>query len=582
MNAEIKETLKQYIDAAQGRIPCDLVIKNSRIVDVYTQTVREGDLAVAGGVIVGAGGSYEGRQVIDAAGRYAAPGLIDSHIHIESSYVSPEEFGRLLVPLGTTTIIADPHEIANVCGRTGVQYMIDAAAQTALDIKFMAPSCVPATGFDHSGASLGADDLTAMLHDDGILGVGEFMNYPGVVAGQDEVLNKLAAAHAAGRVIDGHSPGLHGAGLQAYAAAGIRTDHECSTVEEALERVSLGMYVLLRNGSACRDLPNLIGAVTLQNLRRFLLCSDDLHLKTIFSQGHLNEHLRLCVQHGISPEGAIAMATLNAAECYGLSDRGALAPGKRADIVLFDDLQEFKAWKTIIAGMEAAADGVYLLPFTRADSSAVRHTVHLKGFSEDKLRMTLRSPSVHTIDIIPGSVVTHKGTAAVAIDEQGDFVYDASADIVKVAVVERHQGTGCVGLGLLRGYGLKRGAVAVSIAHDSHNIIVAGAANGDMAAAVEAVAAQEGGIAVVLDGKVIASMPLPLAGLMSDRDGHWVEAQAENIYAAGHDILGIHDDVDVVMTLCFMSLPVIPQIKLMDTGLFDVEAFDFMSAEADM
>lgn len=233
--------------------------------------------------------------------------------------------------MGTTTIIADPHEIANVCGLAGLKYMAEAAEQTVLDIQFMAPSCVPATSFDHSGAVIGAEELARALQDSYILGAGEFMNYPGVAAAQDDVLDKLTAAHEAGKIVDGHSPGLHGGGLQAYAAAGIRTDHECSTVEEALERISLGMYVLLRNGSACRDLPNLIGAVTPQNLRRFLLCSDDLHLKTIFSKGHLNEHLRLCVRHGISPEGAVTMATLNAAECYGLSDRGALAPGKRAN-----------------------------------------------------------------------------------------------------------------------------------------------------------------------------------------------------------------------------------------------------------
>ncbi|SCH87414.1 Adenine deaminase [uncultured Megasphaera sp.] len=258
-----KDLLKRRIEAAQGIIPCDLVLKHCRIVDVYTQSIREGDIAIIDGVLAGIGGSYEGRRVVDAGRRYAAPGLIDSHIHIESSYVSPEEFGRLVVPRGTTTIIADPHEIANVCGLAGLQYMAEAAEQTVLDIQFMAPSCVPATAFDHSGAVIGAEELARALQDRHILGVGEFMNYPGVTAAQDDVLDKLAAAHEAGKLVDGHSPGLHGGGLQAYAAAGIRTDHECSTAEEALERISLGMYVLLRNGSACRDLPNLIGAVTL-------------------------------------------------------------------------------------------------------------------------------------------------------------------------------------------------------------------------------------------------------------------------------------------------------------------------------
>jgi adenine deaminase len=574
-----RKSLSRCIQAAQGIIPSDTVIKDCYIVDVYTRSIRQGDIAIIDDTIAGVGGTYTGNTIVDGRGVYAAPGLIDSHIHVESSYLSPEELGRLLVPLGMTTIIADPHEIVNVCGLEGLRYMIEAAGHTALDIRYMLPSCVPATPFDHAGAAVTAADMAEIIGQDDILGLGEFMNCPGVTTCQPDVLDKLVEARGAGKPIDGHGPGLSGAALQAYVAAGVRTDHECSTIEEVKEKLSLGMYILLRNGSACHDLPNLIGAVTPQTLQRFLLCSDDLHPKTIFAKGHLNEHLRICVQAGLAPAEAIAMASLNAAECYGLRDRGAIAPGKRADIVLFNDLQDFQAARTFIAGKEIAADGSYLLPVTRADFSSVGSSVHIADFSTDRLKLHLKGNTVHTIDIMPGGVVTGKGIAAVRTDAQGDFIYSPAADIVKVAVVERHHGTGNVGVGLLRGYGLKRGAVAVSIAHDSHNIIVAGANNDDMAKAVETLAGMKGGMVIVLAGKVLASMPLPIAGLMSDKSGKWVEEQMENLYDQGHRMLGINPDVDVIMTLCFMSLPVIPKIKLLDTGLFDVEKFDFMDIE---
>lgn len=576
-----RNQLKRRIAVARGQEAGDLVLKNCQIVDVYTQTIRKGDIVIADGIIAGVGGPYEGKEVIDAGGAYAAPGLIESHIHIESSYVSPEEFGRLVVPLGTTTIVADPHEIVNVCGLAGLQYMMQAAKETALDIRFMVPSCVPATPFDHSGAVLEAADMTAPLADDRVLGVGEFMNCPGILNGDDAVLDKLLAAYDARKPIDGHSPGLHGKDLQAYTAAEIRTDHECFSLDDVEERLRAGMYVMLRNGSACHDLPNLVKAVTPENLRRFLLCSDDLHPKTIFEKGHLNEHLRLCVAAGLTPQAAITMATLNPADCYHFDDRGALAPGKRADIVLFEDLKDFRAVMTFIAGKKAAENRKYCLPFTRADYSAVGSSVCLADFSEEKLVMHLTSDHVRTIDIVPGGVVTEKGEAHIERDEKGDFVYDPKADIVKVAVVERHHGTGCVGLGLLRGYGLKQGAVAVSIAHDSHNIIVAGTNNADMAAAVKVLADQKGGMAIVLGGKVLSAIALPIAGLMSDQPAAFVDAAMDDLYAKAHETLGVSPDVDVIMTLCFMSLPVIPKLKLLDTGLFDVERFDFVPVELD-
>ena len=330
-----KEELKKLIDTAAGRIPADLVIKNCKVINVFSGKIVEGDIAVSGGQIAGIG-NYEGKEVVDAKGRYAAPGFIDSHIHIESSYVSPEEIGRLLVPHGGTTIIADPHEIVNVCGITGLDYMMEAAKGTALDIQYVLPSCVPATPFEHAGAVIGAPEMEEPIKRDGILGLGEFMNFPGVIGADDSVLDKLMVAKEEGKIIDGHGPGIVGNDLNAYAAARILADHECSTVEEMEDRLERGMYILLRQGSACHNLRPLLKGVTPENSRRCLLCSDDRQPKTILHEGHLDNHLRICVEEGLDAVTAIRMATLNAAECFGLKDRGAIAPGYRADIVLLD------------------------------------------------------------------------------------------------------------------------------------------------------------------------------------------------------------------------------------------------------
>ena len=575
-----KNTLKNRIEAAGGKIPADIVIKNCKIVDVYNFAIIEGkSIAIIDGFIAGIG-DYQGRQVIDAEGKYAVPGFIDSHIHIESSYVTPEEIGRLLVPHGATTIIADPHEIVNVCGMAGMNYMLEASEGTKLDIRYMLPSCVPATSFEHSGAVIDAETMKGAIKDPRILGLGEFMNYPGVVAADDDALDKLLAAINKGKIIDGHSPGLTRNDLNAYAACGIHTDHECSTTEEMLERISCGLYVLLREGSACHNLRALLKAVTPANSRRCLLCSDDRQPETIFKLGHLDNHLRICAEEGIHPITAVQMASLNAAECYGLRDRGAIAPGLRADIVLLDNLKDFHVRRVFIKGDEAARDGKYLPEVHRRDISAVRGSFHVKDFSIEKLRLKIKSEHVHVIDILPGSVVTKKGTAAVKPNEQGEFVRHPGQDIVKIAVVERHQGTGNVALGLLRGYGIKYGAVALSIAHDSHNIITVGTNDEDMAFAVENLIGQSGGIVLVKDRKVINSMPMVVGGIMSDQPGEWVSEKLSRIHEDAYGQLGISKEVEPVMTLCFMSLAVIPEIKLTDMGLFDVTQSAFIPIEA--
>lgn len=577
-----KAALKRLIDVAAKREPADLVIKNSQIVDVYNSSIIQGsDIAIVDGYIAGIG-EYDGVKEVDASGKFAVPGFIDGHIHIESAYVSPEEIGKLMVPHGTTTIIADPHEIVNVCGMDGMNYMLDAAKKTKLDIKYMFPSCVPATPFENSGATIDSTYMEEPIKNHEILGLGEFMDYPGVVGADDEVLNKLLVAINEGKLIDGHSPSLKGSDLNAYSAAGIHTDHECSTEKEMLERLSRGFYILLREGSACHDLRELLKAVTKENSRRCLLCSDDRQPKTILEVGHIDNHLQICVEEGIDAITAIQMASLNAAECFCLSDRGAIAPGLRADIALVDDLKDFKASQVFILGEEVAKNGIYLPKVEKCDISSVRAKFHVKDFSIDKLKMNLKSDYVNVIDILPGGVLTAKGKSKITLNESAEFVYQPDQDIVKIAVIERHNNTGNVAVSLIRGYGIKSGAIAISVAHDSHNIIAIGTNDEDMAVAVERLIDQEGGIVLVNNQQVISHMPMVIGGIMTDQSGEWVNEKLIQIHKAAYDELGISKEVEPIMTLCFMSLAVIPEIKITDRGLFDVTRFSFMPNEAEI
>ena len=574
-----KESLKKLIQVADGQIKADTVIKNCKIINVFTGSITEGDIAICDDQIAGIG-QYDGEIEVDGTGKFAAPGFIDSHIHIESSYVSPEELGRLVVPHGTSTIIADPHEIVNVCGIRCLDYMMNAAQNTALDIKYMLPSCVPSTPFENAGAVINAPEMEEPITRDNILGLGEFMNYPGIINADDTVLEKLLLAKSEGKLIDGHCPVVSGNGLNAYACVGIQNDHECTTIEEMQDRLERGMYVLMRQGSACHNLRTLIKGVTEKNSRRCLLCSDDRQPKTILSEGHLDNHLRICVEEGMNPITAITMATLNAAECFRLYDRGAIAPGYRADIVLLEDLADFQVTHVWLGGKLTAKDGNYLPEVVPYDISSVKGSVMVKDFSKEKFKMHLKSNKVNVIELVPGGVVTKKSTAEIKLDENGEFIYEADKDIVKVAVIERHHGTGNAACGFLKGYGIKAGAIAVTIAHDSHNIIVVGTSDEEMECAVNNLIQQEGGIILVKDGEILERMPLPIAGLMTNESGQWVDEKLTSIHEKAFEHLGISGDVEPVMTLCFMSLPVIPEIKLTDMGLFDVTAFDFISVEA--
>ena len=570
--------MKNLIETAVGRKIADLVIKNCRIVNVYSGEIENEDIAITDGKIAGIG-EYDGEKIIDAEGRFAAPGFIDSHIHIESSYISPEQLGKIIVPCGTTTIIADPHEIVNVCGLEGLRYMLAAAKRTKLNVIFAMPSCVPATDFEDTGAIINAEDMEELMANENIFGLGEFMNVPGVINCDEKALKKIALAKKLGKLIDGHAPNLTGKNLNAYISAGILGDHECMTVEEMQEKISRGMYILIREGSACHNLRGLLKGVTERNSRRMLLCSDDRQPKTIFDEGHINNHLKICVEEGLDAVTAIQMATLNASEAFRLFDRGAIKPGSRADIVLLKDLKDFKVEKVFIGGELVAENRKYLPEIIPQDISKVRGSVRVKDFSAERLKMNLKSNKVNVIGILPGGVVTKKSTAEINLTSDGDFVFDPSKDICKVAVIERHHETGKIGLGFLGGYGIKAGAVAISVAHDSHNIIVAGTHNEEIAFAVEKLIEMEGGMILVKAGNVISSLPLPIAGIMSDKSGEFIAEELDKLHEKAHSELGISKDVEPVMTLTFMSLSVIPEIKLTDRGLFDYESFNFIDVE---
>ncbi len=583
-----RELLEQMIDVAAGRIPADVILKEGKIIDVYGHKVIQGNVVITQGYIAavepaqpGAKSRYKATKEINLQGAYVAPGFIDSHIHIESSHLSPEEFGRLSLPHGTTTVIADPHEIVNVAGVKGFQYMLDAANGTKLDIKYMMPSCVPATPFETSGATIEATDMVEPLKHTDVLGLGEFMNYPGIIHKNPQVLDKILLAHQAGKLIDGHSPGVEGAELAAYRVAGIHTDHECSTLEEMRDRLAMGVYVLLRQGTACKDLATLLPGVTPENARRCLLCSDDRNVESLLEVGHLEEHLAMCVAHGIDPITAIQMATLNAAECFRLYDRGAVASGKLATLTILDNLKDFTVSKVIVKGEVVAEGGIYLPKTMYQDSSAVQSSVRVADFSQDRLQLKLATNKAHVIALTPGGVVTEKRVMEVSRDGSGNFIYDATRDICKIAVVERHRLTGNVAVALLHGYGIKSGAIAQSLAHDSHNILVAGVDDKDMAYAVEELIAQGGGLILVKQGEVIERVPMPIAGLMSDQPGEVVAEKLKAFDTAAYESLGISRTYEPVMTLGFMSLPVIPEIKLTDKGLFDVTQFSYIPVDVE-
>lgn len=576
-----KQKLIKLIDVAAGRKKADLVLKNAKIVDVFQAKILIGDIAISDGYIAGIGGSYQGVEERNYTGKYVAPGFIEAHIHIESSYVSPEEFSRVFIPRGTTTILADPHEIVNVAGLKGLDYMVNAAKNAKMDIRYMMPPCVPATNFETSGADLYADDMEDALKTGEVDGLAELMNFPGVINADDKMIDKILMAKKYGARIDGHAPQVVGKDLNAYIAAGPANDHECSTLEEAEERLARGMYLLLREGSVTQDLRKLLPIVNTANSRRCLLSGDDVQAKTAINKGHLDNSIRICIDEGLNPITAIQMATLNPAEYCSLNDRGAIAPGRRADMVVFESLEDFAVEETYILGEKLSQGNKYLGEVNYYPIDSVESSMHVKDFTREKLQLHLNSDKVRAIGVVPGEVLTTEDHVTVKRDGDGNFVYNDQEDVTKIVVVERHHNTGNVNVNLLSGYGIKAGAIAISIGHDSHNIIATGTNDDDIFMAVNELIKQEGGAVVVKDEKVISRMELKIAGLMCNLPAEKMIAQQDALDEAVHEELGVPDNVNPVMTLSFMPLAVIPKLKITDKGLVDVEKNAFVSNELD-
>lgn len=571
--------LEKYISAAAGRTKADIVLKNAKYVNVFNGKIESGDIAICGDRVVGTG-KYDGEREIDVAGMYVLPGYIDGHVHIESSQLSPEEFASLIVPRGTTTIIADPHEITNVCGMAGVEYIANASKNIPLDVKIQLPSCVPATPFETSGAILSGDDIAAHIGDACVFGLGEFMNFPGVVNADADVVKKLEAAHSVGKIIDGHAPALSGNALNAYLCGGISTDHECVNCDEINEKLAKGVYVHLRHGSSTRNLVSNSKAVNASNMRRFIMCTDDRHAADLKEKGHIDDALRKVVAGGLDPVWAVTIATLNVAECYSLKWRGAIAPYYFADLVVVDNLKDFNAKYVFKDGKLVAKDGKPLFDTSvRYLSPEVLNTVHVDPLKADDFILTLKGKKAKVMTILPDNVVTGCEICEVE-SKNGDVVLEGT-DILKMAVVERHKHTGNIGKGLLKGYGLKGGALGITISHDSHNIILLGDDNESMAKAANRLAEIGGGM-VAVNAKTgeIHSLTLDIAGLMSSRDAESLQRDSKELIEIAYS-MGVDRRHEAFMSLAFLSLAVIPELKLLDTGLFDVTKFAFTDINAD-
>lgn len=569
--------LSRFLTVARGDEPADLVLRNGLVINVFTGEIVESDVAIAEDAIVGVGLRYDAKQEINLQGRYVCPGLIDAHVHIESSMVTPPQFALAVVPRGTTTVVTDPHEIANVAGANGIRYMLDVSEGLPLTVFVNLPSSVPATHMATAGAELTADDLTELADLPRVIGLAEFMNVPGLVLGDPEALAKIEAFGDG--VIDGHSPGLSGKWLQAYVGAGPGSDHECTTTEEMTEKLRLGMRVFLREATGAKNLRALLPAVTKENSRRCGFCTDDRHPGDLLDEGHIDYLLRLAIAEGLDPVTAIRMGTLNVAQWFRLHDRGAIAPGRRADLVVFSDLHHFRAGMVFAAGRLVARDGEpvgeWLEP--SVDTSAVRGTVNVDW---DELSFAIPVPGpeslavdVRVIGVVPDQIVTQHLVKQVPVRE-GQAVADVEHDILKLAVVERHRGTGNVGLGFVHGLGLQHGALAGSVGHDAHNLTVAGCDDGSMMTATRAVEKLGGGLVAAVGDRVLAEVPLPIAGLMSDQPLQAIRHQMHNLVKSAQELGStLHDPL---MTLGFLALEVIPSLKLTDQGLVDVEAFDFV------
>ncbi|MDZ7264040.1 MAG: adenine deaminase [candidate division KSB1 bacterium] len=564
--------LNHLIKVARGDAPVDLLLKNVQLVNVVSGEIYPTDIAIADQLIVGLDHHYEARDTLDLKGLYAAPGFIDGHVHIESSMVTVPQFARAVVPLGTTSVIADPHEIANVLGYEGIRFMMESAKYNPLNVFFMLPSCVPSTRLETAGSQLRAFDIFPFLREKWVVGLGEMMNFPGVINGDEEVLDKIKVASE--KRVDGHAPGVSGKQLNAYIAAGIASDHESTTPEEALEKLRRGMYIMIREGTGTKNLRDLLKMVTPENSRRCVFCTDDRHPHDILEEGHINFMIKTAIAHGIDPLSAIRMATLNPAEYFNLRKLGFLAPGNYADLVILDNLSECRIRMVFKNGQLVAEDGQMKYETSFKPDVKIRGSVNIKWLEGDEFTIPATGKRCRVIGLIKDQIVTEELIAEPKI-EDGRVISDPDQDVLRCYVVERHHGSGNIGKGLVKGFGLKKGAIASSISHDSHNIVAVGVNDEDIFRAVIQINKMGGGLAVTCDGKVQAALELPIAGLMSSEPLEDVNRKLQQLNrqtkALGCKL------ADPFMAISFLALPVIPKLKITDLGLVDVDQFDFVN-----
>nr|WP_243136735.1 adenine deaminase [Acetobacterium paludosum] len=571
----MSQILQKNIAASAGFEKADLVLKNAKIINLFSEEILVGDLAIANGFIVGIG-QYDGLNEVDCSGKFISPGFIDAHMHIESTMVTPLELAKAILPSGTTTIIADPHEIVNMAGTIGLDYLLNTTENIPLNVYIMLPSSVPATEFETNGSgAFLVNDMTPYLNHPRILGLGEVMCFPNVLAGDPVILEKLTLCRD--KICDGHAPGLSGKALQAYACAGIESDHESTSFEEAYEKSAAGIRILIREGSAAKNLRAIVTGLLDSGLPldRFLFCTDDKHLEDIHRDGHIRWNIKMAIELGMDPIKAIKIATLNAAQAYGLKRLGAIAPGYRADLVILSDLQSMTVESVYKDGKPLEQ---YRFDNTTGDTIDPRllNSVHIHELSPAKLKLPVYKKN-HVIELIPNQIETNHLFESLPSDES-NFVPNET--YTKLCVIERHRNTGNVRVAAIKGFGIKKGAIATTVAHDSHNIIVAGDNDADILLAVDCLSEINGGYVVVSEHAVLGSVPLPIAGLMSLDSGETVQKKIASLVAYAHD-LGIPTGVDPFITLSFMALPVIPSLRLTDLGLFDVNAFALIKYEPD-
>ncbi len=568
--------LEQLIRVARSEVDGDLLLKNAKLVNVYSGEIQETDIVVFEDKIAGIGSGYQAKQVIDLDGLYLAPGFIDGHVHIESSMMEVPEFARAVVPLGTTSVIADPHEIANVLGYEGIRYMLGASKYNPLNVFFMMPSCVPATEMETAGSTLRAFDILPLFKEKWVLGLAEVMNFNGVIERDETVLDKIKIATE--KRIDGHAPGLSGKKLNAYIAAGIRSDHECTTVKEAREKLRLGMHIMIREGTFIKNLMDLLPLITPENSRRCCFVTDDRHPNDILQEGHINFMIKKAIDFGIDPVTVIRMATSNTAEYFGLRELGGIRPGNYADMVSFGDFEHFNIKHVFKNGELVALDGKTLYSPPVRPESKIRSSVNIKWLQGDEFTIPAEGGKARVIGLVPDQALTESLVAEAPVRD-GKVVSDPERDLLRIFVVERHRATGNIGKGLVKGFGLKRGAIASSIAHDSHNIIVVGVGDDEIMHAVIQINKMGGGLVVVDGGRVLERLELPIAGLMSKESLELVSRHTDRLIQATRK-LGCTVQ-DPLMALSFMALPVIPTLKLSDQGLIDVETFSFVDLFVD-